>query len=79
MEIAALIILGFIAVINLILQISNSLLLIKIFEIFKNAIEDKRLKEEADATASRLAQLNRDRAGLVDLATEQANYPLRIR
>jgi hypothetical protein len=69
MEIAILIILALACTGNIILQISNSLLLIKVFEILKGIQEDANLKDEAKLKAT----------GLVEVATEQSNYPLRLR
>lgn len=69
MEIAILIILLAMFGFNVIFQISQSFILIKIFEFIKTAQEEKNMEEEAKFRAK----------GLVDIATEQANYPLRLR
>lgn len=69
MEIVILLVVILSAGINIFLQISNSLLLIKTFEQLKQIQEDKELDKEAKLRAK----------GLVDIATEQAVYPLRLR
>jgi hypothetical protein len=69
MEIAILVVLVIIGGIGIVLQISNSLLLIKTFEFLKNIQENANIDEEKKSQAK----------GLVDVVTEQAGYPLRLR
>jgi uncharacterized protein HemX len=69
MDIIILVVVILSAGINIFLQISNSLLLIKTFEQLKQIQEDKELDKEAQQRAK----------GLVDLVTEQTVYPLRLR
>lgn len=58
-----------ITTINLIISISTSLVLIKIFEIIKNQEERYQLEEEA----------KRQARGLIDVDTPQVPYNLRLR
>lgn len=69
MEIFILCLLVFLAGINLILAISTSMVLIKIFEISKNQEERFQLEEEARQQAR----------GLMDINTPQVPYSLRMR
>jgi len=69
MEIVFLVILVLAAAVNIFLQISSLLLLIRIFEYLKNIQENANIAEETKLRAK----------GLVDLATEQVAYPLRLR
>jgi hypothetical protein len=69
MEIVILLVVILSAGINIFLQISNSLLLIKTFEHLKQIQEDANVDKEVKTRAK----------GLVDIATEQAVYPLRLR
>jgi hypothetical protein len=69
MEIFILCLLVFLAGINLILAISTSMVLIKIFEISKNQEERFQLEEEA----------RRQARGLMDINTPQVPYSLRMR
>lgn len=76
MEIAILVVLTIACIGNIVLQIGNSMLLIKVFETLKGIQENVQAKEEAE----RIRQETKNKGqGLVDIATEQANYPLRLR
>lgn len=71
MEVFFLCLIVFLAIINLILAISTSLVLIKIFEVVK----DVQANQENEEEARRQAQ---DRLkGLIDIQTGQAPYSLR--
>lgn len=69
MEIFVLCLLVLLAGINLVLAVSTSLVLIKIFEIAKNQEERYQLEEEA----------RRQARGLFDIETPQVPYSLRMR
>jgi len=69
MEIFILCLLVLLATVNLVLAISTSMVLIKIFEISRNQEERYELEEEA----------RRQAKGLIDIATPQAPYNLRLR
>lgn len=69
MEAFVLCLLVFLAIVNLVLAISTSLVLIKIYEISKNQEERYELEEEA----------KRQVKGLLDITTPQVPYSLRSR
>ncbi len=71
MEVFFFCLLVFLAIINLILAISTSLVLIKIFEVVKDVQNNQELEIEAQKQAM-------DRVkGLMDIQTGQAPYSLR--